>query len=173
MKDILCTFDNKTSLLGAQFAAGVAGAYTSTNSFDTAGGATGTTTAGAGVPAAVGPGGVIGGPLLHDFGRGRRLNFNAQITTTVTSAGAATIEIDFVSADDAALATNKTVLLQSPAIAKAALVVGYHFRHGHVPGIIPQRFIGAGVVIGTAALTAGAYSSDISTDTEDHADIFG
>lgn len=183
MKDLLATFDAKSSLLGAQFGGGAAGTYTSTFSYDTAGGAVSTTaqavtTAGAGVPNAAANwgasgGGTIGGPLLHDFGRGRRLEFNVQITTTVTSAGAATVQVNFVQADDGPLATNLAVDLLSGVIPKATLVTGYRFLHGHVPGKISQRYIGAQVVIGTAALTAGAYSADLSLDIDDHADVYG
>lgn len=173
MKDALCTFDNKASLLSAQFGAGAIGSYTSNFSYDTAGGATAVDVRGAGTLTAIGPGGAIGGPLLHDFGRGRRLNFNAQITTAVTSAGAAAVQVNFVSADDGPLATNLTVLLQSAAIGKAALLPGYRFRHGSTPGVISQRFVGAQVIISVAALTSGAYSADMTTDTDDHADVLG
>lgn len=183
MKDILATFDAKASLLSAQFAAGATGTYTSNSSYDTAGGAVSTTaqavtTAGAGVPNAAvswgaAGGGTIGGPLLHDFGRGRRLEFNAQITTAVTSAGAATVQVNFIQADDAALVTNPLATLFSGVIPKATLVAGYRFLHGHTPGKIAQRWVGAQVVIGTAALTAGAYSADLSLDIDDHADVYG
>lgn len=184
MKDLLTTFDSKASLLGAQFGGGAAGTYTSTFSYDTAGGAVSTTaqavtTAGAGVPnaaanwgASVG-GGPIGGPLLHDFGRGRSLLFTAQITTSVTSAGAATVQVNFVQADDGPLATNLAVDIFSGVIAKAVLVSGYRFLHKRTPGKISQRYIGAQVVIGTAALTAGAYSADLCLDIDDHADVYG
>lgn len=174
MYDAFATFDTGNTvggaaatgvLTGAQFGAGVIGSYTSTKSYDTGA---------VGVPAAVGPsGGTIGGPLLHDLGRGVRLRFDVRITAAVTSAGAATVGVTFVCADDAALATNLTTLLDSGAIPKATLVVGYRFRHGHTPGIIPRRFVGAGVVIGAANLTAGTYAAALTLDQEDHADIFG
>lgn len=174
MYDAFATFDTGNTvggaaatgvLTGAQFGAGVVGSYTSTKSYDTGA---------VGVPAAVGPsGGTIGGPLLHDLGRGVRLRFDVRITAAVTSAGAATVGVTFVCADDGPLATNLTTLLDSGAIPKATLVVGYRFRHGHTPGIIPRRFVGAGVVIGAANLTAGTYSAALTLDQEDHADIFG
>lgn len=184
MKDILTAFDAKASLLSAQFGAGAVGTYTSNFSYDTAGGAVstaaqGVTTAGAGIPNAQGPGGNppgtggIGGPLLHDFGRGRSLLFTAQITTTVTSAGAATLQVNFIQADDATLTTNAVATLFSGVIPKATLVAGYRFPHKRTPGKISQRWIGAQVVIGTAALTAGAYSADLALDIDDHADVYG
>lgn len=169
MQDSFATFDNQVTgvLTGAQFGAGAIGSYTSTKSYDTQA---------VGVPNAVGPGGgPIGGPLLHDLGRGTRgmLRFYAQVTTAVTSAGAATVEVDFVCADDAPLATNLTTLLQSQAIGKAALVAGYRYRHGSVPSVVPRRFVGAQVVIGTAAVTAGAICTSLMLDVDDHADVLG
>lgn len=174
MMDAFATFDTGNTvggaaatgvLTGAQFGAGAAGTYTSTKSYDTLA---------AGVPAAVGPsGGTIGGPLLHDLGRGVRLKFDVRITVAVTSAGAATVQVNFACADDAALVTNIQALMLSEVVAKAALVIGYRYRHGHTPGVVPRRFVGAQIVIGTAALTAGTYSAALMLDQEDHADILG
>lgn len=171
MQDSFAMFDTQTTgvLTGAQFGAGVAGSYTSTKSYDTAA---------AGSPAATvafgaSGGGPIGGPLIHDLGRGRRLNFDARIHVAVTSAGAATVQVNFICADDAALTANVQALLASEVVAKATLVIGYRYRHGHTPGVIPRRFVGAQVVIGTAALTAGTYSSGLMLDQEDHADVLG
>ncbi len=166
MQDSFTTFDTPATgiLTGAQFGAGAIGTTTSTKSYDTL--ATGT-------PAAVGPGGPIGGPLIHDLGRGLRLKFYAQITTAVTSAGAATVQVNFACADDAALVTNIQALLVSEAVAKAALVAGYRYRHGSTPGVVPRRFVGAQIVIAAAALTAGAYCSGLMLDVDDHADVLG
>jgi len=147
------------------FGTGAANTYPSPSSYDTAA---------TGVPAAVGPGGTIGGPLLHDIGRGMpKLRFFNQITVAVTSAGAATVEVDFIDADDGALSVNVTTLLQSPAIAKANLVIGYRYRHGSVPGVTGRRYWGAQVVIGTATITAGALYSALVLDVDDHADLLG
>lgn len=166
MQDAFAMFDTQAQgvLTGAQFGAGVAGTYTSTKSYDTGA---------AGTPAAVGPGGAIGGALIHDLGRGIRLKFDARIHVAVTSAGAATIQVNFIDADDAALSSNVDKLVLSDVIAKATLVVGYRFRHGHVPGVVPRRFVGAQIVIGTATVTAGTYSSGLMLDQEDHADVLG
>lgn len=156
-------------LTGAQFGAGVVGAYTSTKSYDTAA---------AGVPAAIGPsylgagGGTIGGPLIHDLGRGIRLKFDVRITVAVTSAGAATVGVAFISSPNADLSAN-TVLMDSGLIGKATLVVGYRYRHGHTPGVVPGRYVGALVTIGTATVTAGTYSAALMLDQEDHADVLG
>lgn len=169
MQDAFAMFDTPAQgvLTGAQFGAGAVGSYTSTKSYDT--GVAGVPPVG--ITDAAG-GHTLGGPVIHDLGRGIRLNFDARIHVAVTSAGAATVEVDFISSATADLAAATTLLL-TPAIGKAALVIGYRFRHGHTPGVVPGRFVGAQVVIGTAALTAGTYSSGLMLDQEDHADVLG
>lgn len=178
MFDAFATFDTGNTvggaaasgiLTGAQFGAGAAGTYTSSKSYDTGA---------AGVPAAIGPsylgagGGTIGGPLIHDLGRGIRLKFDVRITAAVTSAGAATVQVNFLNSVNADLSAG-VALLSSEVVPKATLVVGYRYRHGHTPGVVPSRYVGAQVVIGTAALTAGTYSAGLTLDEEDHADVLG
>lgn len=167
-----------TSGVGAQsainggFKAGVVGSYAGTNTYDCAV---------AGTPNAVGPsGGTIGGPLLHDYGRGRRLLVYAQIVLAVTSAGAATLECDIVSDTNVDLGSGgydpivpASVLVRSAAIPKAALVAGYRFRHGSTPGLIPNRYLGVMWIIGGATITAGKVTSGLMLDVDDHADVLG
>lgn len=176
MRDAFAVFDTGSAqggaaatgvLTGAQFGAGAAGTYTSTKSYDT--GVAGTPPVG--ITDAAG-GHTLGGPVIHDLGRGIRLKFDARITVAVTSAGAATVAVQFVSSANADLSAN-TVLLDSGAIGKAALVIGYRFRHGYTPGVVPGRYVGAQIVIGTAALTAGTYDAALVLDQEDHADVLG
>lgn len=167
MQDKFSQFDIALDL--TTLAAGVVGSYPSTNSYDTAS---------AGVPAAsvsfgASGGGTIGGALLHDFGRGLRLKFEVQIVLAVTSAGAATLEADFVSDSNQNLATALTTLLRSAAIGKAVLVPGYRFPFSNTAGKVPQQFIGAQYVIGGATITAGKVTSGLNLDTDDHADVFG
>lgn len=173
MQDKFCMFDiasdfTQAGASGTGFASGVVGAYTSPGntggSYDTAA---------VGSPAAIGPQGAIGGPLLHDLGRGIRLKLYVQIVTAVTSAGAASVSADFICADDATLVTNQTNLLQSGGIAKATLVVGYRFRHGHTPGVVPRRFVGMLYTIITNTLTAGKVTAGLMLDVDDHADVLG
>lgn len=169
MQDSYAQFDINADLTTAAFGAGVVGSYPSLKSYDTFA---------AGVPAAAvswgsAGGGTIGGPLLHDFGRGLRLKFEVQITLAVTSAGAALVEADFVSDSNQNLATALTVLLRSAAIGKAALVQGYRFAHSYTAGKVPQQFIGAQYVISGATVTQGKITSGLNLDTDDHADVFG
>lgn len=165
MLDAFAIFADKDDLTGAQYGNGVVGSVPATHSYDTFA---------AGTPAAAGPGGTIGGPLLHDIGRGdMKLYYYNQIETAVTSLGGATVEIDFVCADDEALTVNLTVVERSDAIAKATLVIGFRYPFGTIPKKVPRRFIGTQVVIGTANLTAGGLTSALVTDMEDHAAVFG
>jgi len=153
---------------GTGFGAGATGAYTSPSntggSYDCAA---------AGVPSAVGPSGTIGGPLLHDYGRGRRLRLYSQIVLAVTSAGAATLQEDFICADTPDLVTNQQSLLNTGAVGKAALVAGYRFRWSDTPGVIPRRYIGLLYTIGAATITAGKVTSGLMLDVDDHADVLG
>jgi hypothetical protein len=98
----------------------------------------------------------IGGPLIHDWGRIVRgdLEFVAIVTTTFTSGGAATVQMQFIQADDGALTVNVEVLEETRAYGFAALVAGSQLPL-RTPVGIKRRFIGVQYVIGTAATTAG------------------
>lgn len=148
-------------------------------------------TGAAGVPAAIGLGGPIGGGYatvaasatqapttsgqrLHDVGRGRSVGYVAQIGTATTSGGAATLEEDIVESDLAALTGNySNTLVQSPAVALAALVSGYRFPVRHLPGRIARRYVGGQHVVGTAVFTAGTISCALVFNADDNADIIG
>ena len=169
IQDVLAIFDDKVAVNnGVTF---VIGTQLCTNSYDTSI---------AGVPAAAvlftgqSTGAGIGGPLLHDVGRGvraKRLKIVVQVTTACTGA-TATVQAQFICSAAAALSA-PTVLLSTAAIAVAALVAGYRFRFGSLPGVVPQEFVGIQYVVATANLTAGAFSSSLILDEDDHADILG
>jgi Bbp16 len=78
------------------------------------------------------------------------------ITTTVTSGGAATVDFQLVSADDAALTTNVVVHYDSGAIAKATLVAGYRVFAVELPRGTYKRYLGILCTPAVAVLTAGA-----------------
>lgn len=172
MLDKLAIFDDggkvalgSGDLMGAQYGSGAFATYTSYNSYDTIV---------AGVPTATGAtGNTLGGPLLHDIGRGRPMFFLSQINLAVLSAGAATLEVDLITSAAAAL-TSATVVLPGPvAVPKATLVAGYRFPHKALPAKITQQFLGAQIIIGTAALTQGKITNALAVGTDDHADILG
>lgn len=159
--DKLALFDDKTLLTSF-----IVGANLSAFSYDT--GLPDT-------PRAIGPGGGIGGPLLHDIGRGRPIWLLVQIGTAATSGGAATIIARFVSADNGPLTTNLTPILQTPdtVIPLATLAAGYRFPFKTVPGKVTRQFVGMQYTVGTAVYTAGTISAGLVLGTDDHADILG
>ena len=173
MQDKFAMFDIAADLTlagvsGTGFGGGLVGAYTSIGgSYDTYA---------VGVPNAIGPSGAagtIGGPRLHDLGRGQRLKLYSQIVVAVTSAGAATLQEDFICADEVTLVTNQTSLMNTGAIGKAVMVVGYRFRWGSTPGVVPRRFVGMLYTIGGATITAGKVTSGLMLDVDDNADVLG
>lgn len=168
MQDSFAMFDIATDLPTLSGAA--TGTFYSANSYDSAV---------PGSPNPTGPGGAIGGPLLHDLGRGRRLLFYSQLVTTyLAAAGASTLQVNYVADDDSA-GTNRNVILQSAAVAKASLVQGYRFPHGSTPGKIynsagaPARFHYAQYVIATNPSTQGKITSGLMLDVDDHHDLLG
>lgn len=174
--DKLALFDDKTLLTSWAVATNL-----SVFSYDTGA---------AGVPAAIGanPLGAaalpIGGPLLHDIGRGRPILLLAQMNTTATSAGAPTLQVAFIQADPSNpgtppgnigdLLTNVNPLLLTPAaIPLATLVAGYRFPFKTLPGKISRRFIGLQWIVGVAVYTGGTVTAGLSVGTDDRADVLG
>jgi hypothetical protein len=100
------------------------------------------------------------------FGRGQRLRFYVQVDTAFTAAGAATLTIALVQADNAALTTNAETLYTTAAIGKAALIPdGKKFL---VDIDIPKQsknFLGATYTVATGPMTAGAITAGFVTDT--------
>lgn len=160
--DKLALFDDKTALT-----TWIVGANLSVNSYDCLA---------AGTAPAIAMGGGIGGPVLHDIGRGRPIRLLVQINATATSGGAATLIARFVAADNGALTSNLTTLIQSPdtVIPLATLVAGYRFPFKTLPGKIPKQFIGMQYSVGTAIYTGGTITAGMMmVGADDHADILG
>jgi len=85
------------------------------------------------------------------------LYFVAYVETACTSAGAATVEVQLVTDSDSAI-SSPTVLWSSGAIPKASLVDKYCFGIVRLPKPEKvERYIAAQIVVGVAALTAGAF----------------
>jgi len=97
----------------------------------------------------------VGGPLIGDLGRSTWFEVVAEIITTFTSGGAATLTLQLFTSDDAAGATNNTVQNATRAHALADLVVGKNFSTIKVPPGMTQRYLGLQAVIATATTTAG------------------
>ncbi len=107
---------------------------------------------------------VLGGPLVHDVGRGRKIPLFCQVTEAFAAVGAGTLQVQIVKADNEALTTNLAVVAETPAIGKATLVKGYRFRLPEVPPGIDQQFLGLQYVIAGDDMTAGKVSAGIVSD---------
>lgn len=108
------------------------------------------------------------GATGEDIGNGEPLYLVIQVTTAVTSAGAATAQFHLASDAAAAIATDgsATVHLETGAIGKATLVAGATVVLPIPPAdtITYERYLGVLVTVGTAALTAGAVNAFITHD---------
>jgi hypothetical protein len=122
-----------------------AGTYASTNIIDT--GAPGTVY---GHAAALG----------RDVGKGNPVPILVQVTEAFTSAGAATLQIQIETADDASFSTNNEVIAESRAYAKSELVAGKQFEVAVLPNDC-RRYIRVNYIIGVATTTAGTCSAGI------------
>lgn len=109
------------------------------------------------------------GSIGHNVGAGKQLYLVLRVSTSVTSAGAATVAFSLVSDAQAAIAVDgsATVHFTSAAIPKATLVAGYTIAVIALPigvGITYERYLGILQNVGTAALTAGAIDAFLTYD---------
>jgi predicted RecA/RadA family phage recombinase len=102
----------------------------------------------------------------RDIGEGSDIYLRSSVFTAV--AGATSIEIQAIAADDAALTTNVTVLATTGTILLASLTAGARFATELPPRIASkgQRFLGARyVIVGTGS--AGAFMTDFGDAVQD------
>jgi hypothetical protein len=102
----------------------------------------------------------------RDVGEGCSLFIRSEVVTTV--AGATSIEIQAITADDAALSSNVTVVGTTGAIPVASLTAGARFAAELSPriGSKGQRYLGARYVIAGTG-TAGAFVTDFGIEVQD------
>lgn len=103
----------------------------------------------------------------RDIGAGSNFNkLRAEVVTAV--AGATSIEIQAIVADDAALTSNVTVIGSTGALPLAALIAGARFEAelNTRIGSKGQRYLGIRYVI-VGAGSAGAFFADFGPDLED------
>jgi predicted RecA/RadA family phage recombinase len=107
----------------------------------------------------------------RDLGEGEDFYLRALVTTA--EAGATSVEIQAIAADDAALSTNVTVIGSSGAVPVASLTAGARFAVELNPriGSKGQRYIGARYVI-TGTSTAGAIYADFGIEVQDGQKIY-
>jgi hypothetical protein len=102
----------------------------------------------------------------RDIGEGENLSIRSEVVTAV--AGATSIEVQAIAADDAGLTANVTVVGTTGAIPVASLTAGARFVADLNPriGSKGQRYLGARYVI-TGTGTAGAFVTDFGLETQD------
>lgn len=104
---------------------------------------------------------------------GTKLKLLVLITTTVTSGGAGTLQVDFQGAPDNGSGSPGTYVTwwSSPAYALATLVAGARLMDLDFPrppaGVQVPRFVRLNYVVATANLTGGAISAWVVLDRED------
>lgn len=112
----------------------------------------------------------------QEDGAGMDVTAFGVISTTVTSAGAATVRFQVLgNASDPTFASGNVVLLDTGVVGKATLVAGYQFLRAKLPRIpllnSPElttsllRYLTVAAIIGTADLTAGAWNAWITYGT--------
>ena len=116
----------------------------------------------------------LGGAALNpvvpgDVGQGKTpMYLVVQITTAVTSAGAATVAFELSSDAQAAIAVDGTATIHysTAAIPKATLVVGYVAATVALPMQTPayERYLGIIANVAAAALTAGKANAFLTLD---------
>lgn len=104
----------------------------------------------------------------RDVGTGKDLTFDIRVNESATAAGAATVQFQVVTDDDGA-GTNLTVLSETDAISKDALVAG-----ASIPMRIPRaglntvrQFLYVRYVVATGPLTAGKFTATVVVDEQD------
>lgn len=103
---------------------------------------------------------------VRHIGDGEPLEVYILVEETVTAAGAATVDFQFVTDDNAAL-SSPAIEAASGAIGKATLVAGYEIRL-RVPLLDFERFCGMNFVVATGPLTAGKFTAGLVLTSGKH-----
>lgn len=112
---------------------------------------------------------VIDWGVARDIGMGEALEIDIRVGQTVTAAGAATVQFQYQTADDAAFTTNVQTVVQTDAIPKASLVAGASIPL-HVDRSAPyaaRRYGRLNYNVGTGPLTAGTFTAGIVKNIQD------
>lgn len=109
----------------------------------------------------------------RDLGPGEEMHVSISVDTTVTAAGAATVNFQLITSAAANL-SSPTIIIQTDAIGKAALTAGARIdlpipKQTTAQGTaLGQRYLGVQYTVGTGPLTAGAFTA---TGVIDFADV--
>ena len=117
----------------------------------------------------------IGANQPVSLGRGEDLKIVIGVLVAAATAGAATVNFEFIQADDTALSTNVEILAQTGPIPKATLAINTQVVlvvPNNAP-YTPRRYVGLRYTIGTGPLTAGTFVAAIVKDVQDITAIYG
>ncbi len=143
--------DNDLIFSDAQDLSQAAGTYVSTNALDNG-------------AAQTAPGGY--GTIRKDILRSGFLKVLIQVIEAFASGGSATLIVQLVQADDAALSSNVEILAQTRTLALAELAAGARIGLQATAGGLNQRYLGLRYVIGTATTTAGTITAGLVHDLD-------
>lgn len=93
--------------------------------------------------------------LTRNLTHGKAIDFLAQVVTTFTAGGSATLTVVLETDDNAAFAS-ATEVWSSGAIPVATLVAGYRFGIRYLPKNTNERYFQATYTVATGPMTAGA-----------------
>jgi hypothetical protein len=104
---------------------------------------------------------VQGGTAPFDVGSGDHLYLDVRVNEAMDSAGAATLAIQFVGADNALLTTNAVVYYEMAATAYTTFIADYKppLLHGQVLPHSAKRYFGFKYIIAGATSTAGTITA--------------
>lgn len=111
---------------------------------------------------------------VRDIGGDRNLMLYVVVTTTFTSGGAGTLQLELVSDGTSTIATDgsATEHITSATFALASLTAGTVLMKAPLPSednvAVYERYLGLIGNVGTAAMTAGALTAMIVTETPLH-----
>lgn len=112
---------------------------------------------------------------VYDLGVRRRVanpdadfEIYLKVMEAFTAAGAGTLAVSLVTADDSALTTNADTLMTTSAIGKATLVVGYEPAKWSVPSVRLRRFLGLVYTVATGPMTAGKITAGLAFGRDDN-----
>lgn len=112
-------------------------------------------------------------PPIADIGRGwRPPDLLVEITTAVTSAGAATVEFQICQSANNDLSA-PDVLQTSGAIGKATLIVGYQVPIGLGLPFCSKRYFGMQYLVAVATTTAGKVRTSFVNARQTNASVIG
>src|SRR5689334_6225524 len=100
----------------------------------------------------------------RDIGPGEQLYVSITVDTTVTAAGAATVNFQLITSAAANL-SSPTIIIQTDAIGKASLAAGQRINlpiphQTLAQGVaLGQRYLGVQYTVGTGPLTGGAFTA--------------